>query len=264
MNDRVEAWAVPTLKHIGLEEGKMDLTNKVILIIGGAAGIGCATAELCAQRGARVVVADLDAAAGQATAERIGGLFVPVNVTSEDSVQAMFREIAARCGRLDGIVQSAGILQGAFVPLDEFSLETFQRVLDVNTTGSFLCAKHGAPLLRQAGGGVIVLVSSGAALGGSSSFAYGTSKGGVNTLGLLLANALAKDNIRVNVVMPGNIDTAMKRSVIEADLQLRGEAKNLQAAVQEARLGEPEGVARVLAWLVSDEADYVKGMITTR
>jgi 3-oxoacyl-[acyl-carrier protein] reductase len=155
-----------------------------------------------------------------------------------------------------------------FVPLEEFSLETFKQVLDVNTTGSFLCAKYAVPLLKktvQAGEqGVIVLVSSGAALGGSSSFAYGTSKGGVNTLGLLLANALGKEGIRVNVVMPGNIDTGMKRSVIEADLQRRGGSQDLERAVSEAGLGQPDGVARVLAWLVSDEAEYVKGIIATR
>lgn len=242
----------------------MDLTGKVILIVGGAAGIGCATAELCARRGARVVVADRDEAAGAATAAQVGGLFLAVDVTDEISVQAMYAQIAALYGRLDAIVQTAGILRGAYVPLEEFSLETFKQVLDVNVNGSFLCAKHGVPLLRQGGGGVLVLVSSGAALGGSSSFAYGTSKGGVNTLGMLLANALGKDQIRVNVVMPGSIDTAMKRSVIEADLQRRGEQKPLDAAVQEAQLGSPEGVARVLAWLVSDEAAYVKGMITTR
>lgn len=242
----------------------MDLTDKVILIVGGAAGIGCATAELCARRGARVVVADLDAAAGQETAARIGGLFAAVDVTDEVSVQAVFAQIAARFGRLDAIIQAAGILRGAFVPLEEFSVETFRQVIDVNTTGSFLVARHGVPLLRQSGGGVIVLVSSGAALGGSSSFAYGTSKGGVNTLGMLLANALGKDRIRVNVVMPGSIDTAMKRSVIAAGLERSGERKDLESAVQEAQLGSPEGVARVLAWLVSDEADYVKGMITTR
>lgn len=242
----------------------MDLSGKVILIIGGGAGIGRATAELCAQRGARVVVADRDMAAGQAAADSAGGIFVPVDVTQEDSVRAMYRLVEMEHQRLDAIVQTAGILKGAYVPLEEFTLETFKQVLDVNTTGSFLCAKHGAPLLKQSGGGVMVLVSSGAALGGSSSFAYGTSKGGVNTLGLLLANALGKDGIRVNVVMPGNIDTGMKRSVIEADLQRRGDSKDLETAVSEAGLGKPAGVARVLAWLVSDEADYVKGIISTR
>ena len=121
-----------------------------------------------------------------------------------------------------------------------------------------------APLLRKAEKGVIVLVSSGAATGGSSSFAYGTSKGGVNSLGIVLANSLAADHIRVNVVAPGNIDTAMKRSVIEADLNRQGKADELPQAVLTAGLGNPAGVARILAWLASDDADYVRGLIVTR
>jgi NAD(P)-dependent dehydrogenase (short-subunit alcohol dehydrogenase family) len=129
-------------------------------------------------------------------------------------------------------------------------------------TGSFLCAKHAVPLLRKAGGGVIVLVSSGAATGGSSSYAYGSSKGGVSALGVTLARKLAPDNIRVNVVAPGNISTRMKLGVIEEDGRRRGIPTD--RLVEEARLGQPEGMARVLAWLASEDADYVRGTITTR
>jgi NAD(P)-dependent dehydrogenase (short-subunit alcohol dehydrogenase family) len=110
----------------------------------------------------------------------------------------------------------------------------------------------------------MVLVSSQAATGGSSSFAYGASKGGVHNLGITLANALAADNIRVNVLAPGNIDTQMKRSVIEADVLRKGAAETMEQAVAEARLGAPPGMAKVLAWLASDDADYVRGVITTR
>lgn len=238
------------------------LTRKVILVVGGAAGIGRATAELCAARGATVVVADRDAIAGAAVAAAVGGLFVPVDVTDAASVQASMAAIAAKYGRLDALIQAAGILKGAYTPVDEFPLETWQAVLDVNVTGSFLCAKHATPLLKKAGGGVIVLISSGAAVGGSSSVAYGASKGGVNGLGITLAQKLAPEGIRVNVVMPGNIDTGMKRSVIAAEAEKSG--KPLEDAVAASRLGAPEGVAKILAWLVSDDADYVRGMISTR
>ena len=172
------------------------------------------------------------------------------------------RRSPARFGRLDALIQSAGVLKGAYVPVDEFPFETWRTVLDVNLTGSYLCARHAVPLLRQAEHGVIVLVSSGAAVGGSSSVAYGASKGGVNGLGITLANKLAPENIRVNVVMPGNIDTAMKRSVIATDAEQR--KAPLESAVAAANLGLPDGVAKVLAWLVSDDADYVRGMISTR
>ncbi len=237
------------------------LKNKVILVVGGATGIGRATAELCAARGAAVVVADIDPA-GQQVAVAVGGLFVPVNVTDPASVQAMFVAIEERHGRLDGLIQTAGVLKGAYTPVDEFPLEVWRSVLEVNVTGSFLCAKHAVSLMKKAGSGVIILVSSGAAVGGSSSVAYGASKGGVNSLGITLANKLAPEGIRVNVVMPGNIDTGMKRSVIAVEAEKSG--KSLEDVVAASRLGAPEGVAKVLAWLASDDADYVRGMISTR
>jgi NAD(P)-dependent dehydrogenase (short-subunit alcohol dehydrogenase family) len=242
----------------------MELNGKVVLIVGGAAGIGRSTALLCSLRGAQVVIADLEAQAGEQTARECGGMFIQVNVTDETSVRAMVNAVEASYGRLDALVHTAGVLKGAFVPLEEFSVETFRMVLDVNTTGSFLCARESARLMKKSGKGVIVLVSSGAATGGSSSFAYGTSKGGVNSLAIVLNNALAKDNIRVNVVAPGNIDTAMKRSVIAADVERRGKPEEMNKVVADSNLGTPDGMGRILAWLVSDEADYVRGLISTR
>jgi len=241
----------------------MELKGKVILVVGGATGIGRAAAVLCARRDARVIVGDRNRTEGGQAAAECGGTYIPVDVTDEGSVQAMAASIDQRFGRLDALIHTAGILQGAYVPLEEFSLATWKSVLEVNTTGSFLCARTVVPLMKKAGKGVIVLVSSGAAVGGSSSFAYGTSKGGVNSLGIVLANALATENIRVNVVAPGNIDTAMKRSVIAADVDRRGTG-DLEQAITDSHLGAPEGVARLLAWLVSDDADYVRGLINTR
>ena len=242
----------------------MDLAGKAILVVGGAAGIGAATSRLCAERGATVLVADRDEAAGAAVARDCRGAFIPVDVADEASVRRMYARVAETPGRLNVLLHVAGVLKGAHVPLEEFTLETFHEVLDVNTTGCFLCAKHAVPLLEKAGGGVIVLVSSGAATGGSSSFAYGTSKGGVNSFAVVLANALAPKNIRVNVVAPGNIDTGMKRSVIAAEVERRGKPAELERAVTAAGLGSPRGVALVLAWLASDDADYVRGIVTTR
>lgn len=242
----------------------MNLDRKIILVVGGAAGIGYATAQLCAERGAHVIIADVDEETGREVAGKIGCRYIKVNVKDEQSVKAMYAEIDQVFGKLDVLLHTAGVLKGAFVALDDFPLETWQSVLDINTTGSFLCAKYAVPLLRVTGAGVIVLVSSGAAVGGSSSFAYGASKGGVNSLGIVLANSLEREGIRVNVVMPGNIDTAMKRSVIAADLERKGQPQNFIQAVEESNLGSPHGVALVLAWLASDEANYVRGMITTR
>jgi NAD(P)-dependent dehydrogenase (short-subunit alcohol dehydrogenase family) len=240
----------------------MVLQGKVIVIVGGATGIGRATAELCFARGATAIIADVDATVGARTATELGATFYAVNVLDEASVQTLAAQLGKAHGRVDVLIQTAGVLRGAYVPLDEFTLETFRHVMEVNVTGTFLCVKHIAPLLKQSEHGVILLSSSGAATHGSSSYAYGASKGGVSALGVTLANTLAADGIRVNVVAPGNIDTAMKRSVIAADAQRRG--ADVEQLVSEAKLGSPAGVAKVLAWLASDDAAYVRGVITTR
>lgn len=240
----------------------MELTNKIILIVGGAAGIGRATARLCAERGAQVIIADLEAAAGTQIAVETRGLFIPLNITDETQVAGMAQHVAETFGRVDVLIHTAGILQGAYVSLDEFNVEVFRHVLDVNVIGTFLVVKHITPLLKKSPKGVVILTSSGAATGGSSSFAYGSSKGGVNSFAVTLTNRLEPDGIRVNILSPGNIDTAMKRSVIAADAKQRG--IDFNKALVDSRLGTPEGVAKVLAWLASDEADYVRGVITTR
>ena len=240
----------------------MELQDKVILIVGGANGIGKATADLCAARGAKVIISDINEAAGRTAADSIGGTFIGANVTDEASVQRMFEQVAQQYGHLDVLIHAAGILKGAFTSIEELSVETFKQVMDINVVGSFVSAKYATPLLKKSKRGVIILVSSGAAQNGSSSYAYGSSKGGVTSLGVTLANKLAADNIRVNVLHPGNIRTAMKLSVIEADAQKRGAA--MDKLVAESDLGEPEGMAKVLAWLASDEADYVRGFIFTR
>ena len=242
----------------------MNLRDKVILITGGATGIGRATADLCAAEHARVIVADINDEAGEEAARMLNGTFVHVNVSDEASVKAMVEKIATQFDYLDGWLHAAAILKGAHVALDEFTFDTWRSVLDVNLTGTFLCAKYAAPLLKGSGRGVVVLISSIAATLGSSSFAYGASKGGVQSLGITLAQRLAPDGIRVNVVSPDSIDTQMKRSVIAAEAERRGDPAKFDAIVRNANLGQPEGLAKVLAWLLSEDADYVRGTIFTR
>jgi NAD(P)-dependent dehydrogenase (short-subunit alcohol dehydrogenase family) len=232
------------------------LLNRTILIVGGANGIGRATAALCIDRGASVVIADYDARQGEAAAREIGARFVQVDVANEASVAALFSQLDA----LDGLIQTAGVLRGPFVEIEDFTLDMFKQVFDINVAGGFLCAKHAAPLLKRSRNAVIVLISSQAAHTASSSYAYGSSKGGVSSLGITMAAKLEPFGIRVNVVAPGNIDTAMKRSVVDAEVALKGPAAD-QAQLQ---LGVPAGVAKILAWLVSSDADYVRGEIRTR
>jgi NAD(P)-dependent dehydrogenase (short-subunit alcohol dehydrogenase family) len=220
----------------------------------------------CAARGANVIVADFNQIEGSETATACGGTFVPVNVADEESVKAMYASIAEHHDHIDVLIQTAGVLKGAYLPVSEFPLQTFENVIDINATGSFLCAKYGVPFIKKAGGGTIILISSVAAIGVSSSVAYGTSKGAVSSLGVTLANKLAGDNIRVNVVHPGGIKTYMKLSVIGAEAETRGGSADqaIAQAVAGAELGEPEGVARILAFLASDEAEYVRGFLYTR
>lgn len=239
-----------------LKQNNMNLQNKTIVIVGGATGIGRATAFLCRDLGATVIIADISQPVDW------DSLFFPVDVTDEGKVRSLFNQIMNQFGHIDALVQTAGILKGQFTSLDELDVATFRQVIDINVTGSFLCAKYAAPLLRKGRKPVIILLSSGAATGGSSSLAYGSSKGGVNGLFVTLANRLAAENIRVNVVSPGNIDTPMKRSVIQVDADRRG--VDLQSAMEESHLGSPDGVAKVIAFLVGDDADYVRGIVTTR
>ena len=244
----------------------MNLQNKTILIVGGAMGIGQATARLCAERGATVIVADFNTTEGNATAKEVNGTFIQVDVTDEASVQAMCAQIEQAHGKLDVLIQTAGILKGAYVALEDFELATLRQVIDVNTIGSFLCAKYAKPLLLRGQLPVIILISSPAAYGVSSSYAYAMSKGGVSALGTTMAGKLAPEGIRVNVVFPGGVNTFMKRSVIEADAIRKGNDPQAALAKEEqaGSLIDPAGVGKVLAFLASDDAEYVRGSVSTR
>jgi 3-oxoacyl-[acyl-carrier protein] reductase len=256
----------------------MDIKDKIILITGAAQGIGEATARLCAGRGARVVIADFNREAGEGVAASIrrsgnAAEFERVDVRDEAEVRALMAAVRERYGHLDAMICAAGVLKGAYQQPEELALDDFETVMDVNVKGIFLCAKYGAALLETAAAGtaeprragVMVVIASGAGvIVPSSSLAYGASKGGVNGLGMTLAARLAPRGIRVNVVCPGNIVTGMKLSVVAAEAERAG--KPVEEALARARqeMGSPEGVARVLAFLVSEDADYVRGAIFTQ
>jgi NAD(P)-dependent dehydrogenase (short-subunit alcohol dehydrogenase family) len=248
----------------------LSLQDKVVLITGGAQGIGQATAQLCAERGAAIIIADLNRDGGEQTAaeirEKSGKAdFVATDIREDARVEALLNFVRARYGRLDAMVCAAGVLKGQFLQPEELPLSDFETVMDINVKGTFLCAKHATPLLEASGNGVVVVIASGAGVSGpSSSLAYGASKGGANGLGMTLAHHLEPRNIRVNVLCPGNIVTSMKMSVDIANAQRQGRPEEEAWDHAHKHYGVPIGVARVIAFMISDEADYLRGAVFTR
>ena len=235
--------------------------GKRLLLTGGATGIGRAVATACAPP-SPVVVADVNAADAEQTVAAIkaaGGTadFVRCDVTSEEAVRALITTACELMGGIDGLVTAAGVLQAAAVPVEEIDPVDWTRTLEVNVHGSFYCVKHALPALRRSAAGVVIMVGSGAGItSGSSSVPYATSKGGVYGLSKALAPRLERDGIRLNLLLPGSVDTPLKRRAEEA-MDAIGEGRN-------PVLAEPAGVARVVRFLLSDEAAYVRGEVFTR
>lgn len=245
-----------------------DISDKVILITGGAQGIGGAAAKMCAERGAEVIIADLNVEKGKALADSLQAAghkarFYELDVRDQAAVQSLFAQIQESNGRLDVLICSAGVLEGALLQPDEFPMETFDFVMDINVRGMFMCVKYAMPLLDKSSRGIIILIGSVAGvLGGSSSLAYGTSKGAVNGMGMALENHLAQRNIRVNVVCPGGIETDLKLRQMKAVADAQGNPFDPTEAAK--RLGDPGGLAKQIAYLASDDADYIRRQIFTR
>lgn len=246
-----------------------ELQGNVIVVTGGAQGIGAATAELCAWRGARVVIADYKTSGEERAADirARGGVadFLQTDVRADAQVQALINFTHERHGRLDKMVCAAGVLPGPWQSPEEMPLEDFKRALDVNITGVFLCAKYAAPLLEAGGRGVFVVIASGAGVyGPSSSLAYASGKGGANGLAMTLQEQFADRGIRVNTIYPGNIITEIKLSVDIARARLEGRPEQDAHDYAGEHYGMPEGVAKVIAFVLSEEADYLRGGLRTR
>lgn len=245
------------------------LDGKRIIVTGAATGIGRATVLKVASLGARVAAFDVNDAAGAATVAqaRAAGAdcrYWHVDVAVEDEVEAAVAEATTWLGGgPDVLLHLAGILQGARVDIAEFPESTWDAVVDVNLKGSFLVTKHVAARMQELGAGVIVLTASGAGVtGGSSSYAYGASKGGVHGLAMVLRANLGGRGVRVHDVCPGQVVSPLKVSVIEETFRQTGDRQAHDAEL--ASLVQPEGIANVMAWLASDDAADVTGTIFTR
>lgn len=246
----------------------VDLKDKRIIVTGAATGIGRATALRVSACGARVAAFDVNDAAGIATVNHINeaagdARYWHLDVRDDAQVDGGVSAAAQWLGGIDVLLHFAGVLQGANVELDEFPEDTWDRVLGINLKGSFLVAKHVSAVMKRQKKGVIILTASGAGVtGGSSSYAYGSSKGGVHGLTMVMQGYLGKYGIRVNDVAPGNVDTPLKVAQVKHTYSVTGDKETYEKTM--ASLVSPDGVAKVYAWLASDDADYVRGTVFTR
>ncbi len=231
------------------------LLDKVVLVTGAGSGIGRAIAERFGGQGCRVVVNDLERSTADATAASIvsaGGRAIGVvaDVSDGEQVAAMFDVIMGEYGRIDVLVNNAGLV-GPMLHFFEADEAWWRRIIDVNLTGHFLCSHSAARLMAKAGGGVIINMSSGGATRAHRAFtAYDASKGGIEALTRAMALDLGPYDIRVNALMPGSIDTS---GLSIDDRRLRGENVPL------GRIGEPDDMTGAALFLASDDASYITG-----
>lgn len=238
----------------------MRLRDKVAIVTGGGLGIGRAIAEAFACEGACVMVADVNEQAGEETVQAIeaaGGAarFVSTDVSVVEETRHLVTVTLAECGRLDVLVNSAGLYaRGDVVTTSE---ETWQRLLSVNLTGVFLCCKAAIPAMRKSGGGSIINISSSVGWHDTAPgiAAYTASKFGVTGLSKAMACDHLQDNIRVNCICPGPTDTPLLRASRTPEvLQAFAESQPI------GRLGTPQEIAAAALFLASDEASFVTGV----
>ena len=232
------------------------LENKVCIVTGGGRGIGQATAEKFIGESATVIIADFDEATGTATAEYLGDQcsFVKTDVSQSESVQSLIKRVKADHESIDVIVNNAGILQDQ--TLEKMNEKEFDKVIQVNMRGVYLCTKYAAEVMREQGSGVILNASSVVArFGNFGQTNYVASKAGLEGMTKVWARELGKHGIRVNAVAPGFIKTDMIAGMPEKIIKM------MEAKVPLKRWGKSEDVADLYCFLASDEASYISGLI---
>ncbi|MFO1292170.1 MAG: 3-oxoacyl-ACP reductase family protein [Rubrivivax sp.] len=230
----------------------MKLSNKVAVVTGAGQGMGRAIARLYAQEGAQVVAADLKLEKAEETVAGTNALARKVNVADSAAVKALFDEVESRFGRVDVLVNNAGI--GGLDKFAEMSDEAWARVIGVNLNGAFYCARQAVRLMLKAGTrGTVINVTSSAVASGDGPVHYVAAKAGLMGLTRGMARELAPQGIRVNTIVPGPTNTAMMAGVPKewADAIVKG--------VPLGRMGEPEDIARAALFLASDDAGFVTG-----
>jgi NAD(P)-dependent dehydrogenase (short-subunit alcohol dehydrogenase family) len=246
-------------------EERMDrVKGKVAIVTGGASGIGKATCQELAIEGAHVAITDIVDETGKATVTEITGkggaaAFWHMDVTKEKEVEKVFGEINDRYGKIDVLVNNAGV-PGPSKETHELPAEDFDRVIDVNLRGVFFCTKHVIGYMQKAGGGSIVNMSSMLGLIGGEDPAYHASKGGVRLMTKSDATTYGKDGIRVNSVHPGYIMTPLFERIASRRPQgAEAFIKEMESNIPLGRIGTPEDIARCIVFIASDDSSYITG-----
>jgi NAD(P)-dependent dehydrogenase (short-subunit alcohol dehydrogenase family) len=237
--------------------GRLD--DKVVVITGAGGGMGREAALLFSEEGARVCVADVDDAAATETAAACRDAFgVRVDVSSSDDVRRMYAETAERFGGIDVLYNNAGISPADDASILETEPDAWERVLDVNAKGVYLCCKHGIPYLLERGGGSVINVASFVALVGAatSQIAYTASKGAVLSLSRELAVQFARQGVRVNALCPGPVETPLLLRIFGDD---PAAYERRRVHLPMGRLAKPREIVNAALFLASDEASYVTG-----
>jgi len=243
----------------------MRLPNKVAIITGAGSGMGRATAVLFAEEGAKPVVVDIDEESGQATVDMIKekgqeALFIPADVTNCSQVKSMVARVVESCGKVDVLVNSAGMWRlGNVVDVEE---EEWDKIMDLNLRGTFLCCKYCIPEMIKSGGGAIVNISSECGIVvWKDMVAYCVSKAAVVSLTKSIALDFASQNIRANCVCPGTTETPMPLSWLAKQPDPQKARRAMEEVRPANRLGKPEEIAYGILYLASDESPYATGAV---
>ncbi|MGW0732210.1 3-oxoacyl-ACP reductase [Streptomyces sp. NPDC002851] len=232
------------------------LVGRTAVITGAGSGIGLATARRLASEGANVVCADIDEAAGKQAADEVDGIFVKVDVTESDEVEALFKTAYDTYGSVDIAFNNAGISPPDDDSILTTGLEAWKRVQEVNLTSVYLCCKAAIPYMREQGRGSIINTASFVAVMGAatSQISYTASKGGVLSMSRELGVQFAREGIRVNALCPGPVNTPLLKELFAKDPE---RAQRRLVHVPMGRFAEPEEMAAAVAFLASDDSSFI-------